>query len=83
MALNKEDCNKVVNSIRLAMGRQETRLLNEPELPKNPTIQIDGETRRLNDGKKGQRERKQRVKKIRRDYRKNRWKIRKETRQKP
>ena len=51
--LTKKIATKVVNSIRLAMGETRDEIAQRTGTPENPTIQIDGETRRLNDGKKG------------------------------
>ena len=51
--LTKKIATKVVNSIRLAMGETRDEIAQRTGTPENPTIQIDGETRLLNDGKKG------------------------------
>ena len=51
--LIKKIAAKVANSIRLAMGETRDEIAQRTGTPENPTIQIDGETRRLNDGKKG------------------------------
>ncbi|OUV78848.1 MAG: hypothetical protein CBC90_00205 [Acidimicrobiaceae bacterium TMED130] len=51
--LTKKIATKVVNSIRLAMGETRDEIAQRTGTPENPTIQIDGETRSLNDGKKG------------------------------
>ena len=51
--LTKKIATKVVNSIRLAMGETRDEIAQRTRTPENPTIQIDGETRRLNDGRKG------------------------------
>ena len=51
--LIKKIAAKVANSIRLAMGETRDEIAQRTGTPENPTIQIDGETRSLNDGKKG------------------------------